>query len=210
MLGEETASLQILPAPLTLTLSPGPAINRIEDFTVTAAATDGRALRQVDFYINGQFFAGENVAPFSFVSRASGSSARPDRFGRHELYVQATDVNGNVLTATRDLYVLTNTCNVLLGTADGSGNHDTALAGPHTVIQGQLVVQGLCSSQTVQQIEFYVDTVPQTTDVVGPYGVAISTAPFALGPHTVSITARLAGGAVADHSIPIEIVAPRP
>jgi PKD repeat protein len=213
LLGEESASIQILAAPLTLTLSPGAVIHRTEDLTVTAVATDGRALKQVDFYVNGDFIEGENIAPFSMSWRAGGSSPRPDRLGRHQLYVQATDLNGNVLTATRDLYMLTDICNVLLGTSKyGVSSHDTVLAGPHTVIQGQrFVVQGLCSaSQTVQQIEFYVDTAPQTTDVVGPYGTAISTASFALGPHTVSITARLAGGAVVNHSIPIEIVAPRP
>jgi PKD repeat protein len=212
-LGEASASVQILAAPLTLTFSPGPVVHRTEDLSVTVSATDGRALKQVDFYVNSQFSAGENMAPFSFVWVGSGQFARPDGLGRHQLYVQATDMQGNVLTATRDLYVLSDTCNVLLGTSKyGVSSHDTVLVGPHTVIQGQLLpVQGLCSaSQNVQQIEFYVNAVQQTIDVSAPYGLAISTASFAPGPYTVSITARLAGGGVVNHSIPIEIVAPRP
>lgn len=212
-LGEDRASIEILAAPLTLTFSPGMVVNRTEDLSVTAAATDGRALRQVSFYVNGEFRAGEQVAPYRLTLLGSGQFARPDRLGLHQLYVEATDMDGNVLTATRDLYVLSDICNVLVATSKYRvSSHDTVLVGPHTVIQGQLLpMQGLCSaSQNVQQIDFYVDAVLQVTDVSAPYGFAMTTASLQPGSHTVSITARFAGGGVANHSIPIEIVAPRP
>jgi PKD repeat protein len=211
-IGEHSVSVQIVAAPLTLSFSPGSVVSRTEGMTVTASATDGRALRQVDFFINGEFRAGENMAPYALSWPVSGSSPRPDRFGRQQLVVQATDLDGNVLAVKRDLYVLTQTCNVLVATSKYQvGSHDTVLAGPHTIVQGEwLTMQGLCSaSQSVQQIEFYVDGVRHVIDVSAPYGWILSTGDLAVGSHTVSIIARLAGGAVSSHAIPIEIVAPR-
>jgi PKD repeat protein len=213
VIGEDSVSIQILAAPLTLTFSPGTVVQRTEDLTVTVSATDGRALKQVDFYFDGIFRAGENMAPFQFTWPAGGSSRRPDVLGRRLLVVQATDSNGNVLTATRDLYVLTQTCNVLLATSQFEvSSPDTVLVAPHAIVQGQpLVVHGLCSaSQSVTQIDVLIDGVQQSSDTIAPYGWALGTSSLAPGTHTLAIRALLAGGTQSNHSMTFEVLAPLP
>ena len=210
-IGEDSVTIQIIAPPLTLTISPGTVVQRTEDVTITASATDGRALRQVDFFIDGSFRAGEQVAPFQFVWRASAASPRPDGFGRHLLVVQATDLNGNVLTATRDLYVLTQTCNVLVATSQFmDSSFDTVLVAPHTIVQGQtLIAQGLCTaSQTVTQIDVFIDGVQAGSDVIAPYGWPLATSSLTPGSHTLAIRALFPNGTQSNHSTTFEVVAP--
>jgi hypothetical protein len=146
-----------------------------------------------------------NVAPFP-MTWAAGNA-----LGRHVLVVQATDMADNVLTATRDLHVLTQACNVFLGTGRYfTSSHDTVNVSTLTVVQGQPVaVHGVCASgESVQQVEFYIDGASITWDQIAPYGAVIETASLAPGTHSVSIIGRLAGGASSTHAITLEVLAP--
>src|SRR3954462_11332458 len=134
--------------------------------------------------------------------------------GQHTLRVVATDTVGNVLTATRQFYLNTRTCNVLIGTRMYRASNDHAvLIGPSSIRQGEpIVVEGICSVWSpVQQMEFYLDGVLQSTDTSAPtYTWTLNTSGLAVGNHTIGITGRLSPSGVSNHSIPIEILPPSP
>jgi hypothetical protein len=193
---------------LTVTLSPGGVILPDETITFSAAFTDGRPVKQIDFYVDGAFKAGTIVAPYQFPWTPGNAASS---YGRHTLFVQATDANGNVLTTTRDLLVQPRTCSLFLGLSRyivGSG--DTVYVMPHRIAQGQRVnVQSACSSwMTVNQLEFYLDGALLSTDTTAPYTWTLDTSGLALGTHTLATKGRLAGGAESNDSVTIEIVAP--
>jgi hypothetical protein len=196
---------------LTVAFSPGAVAAKGELVTISAAAGDGRELKQVDFFIDGQFRTGDILAPYEVLWQTNDPWGKPEPFGRHTLLVQATDTAGNILTATRDLYRLSQACNVLVGGGRYRvGSNDQIYLAPNIVRQGQRVsVQGLCSAkETVQQVEFYLDGALQSTDTAAPYTWTLDTTAVPLGVHTVSITGRLGGTVVSNHSASIEVVAP--
>jgi hypothetical protein len=206
-----SATVAVTAPSMAITFAPGPVIARGETLAIAAAADDGRTLKQVDFFINGQFRGGAVLAPFESAWQGNDPWGQPEPFGRQTLLVQATDTAGNVLTGTRDIYLLTQPCNVFVGTGRYRvGNHDTAFAGPNTVRQGDKVtVEGLCSAQqNVQQMEFYLDGALQSTNTGSPYLWTLSTASLSLGTHTIAITGRLGASQQSSHSVAIEIVAP--
>jgi len=207
-----SVSLDVTAAPLTLSFTPGPIVMRSDRMTVSATATDGRALRQVDFYVDGMFLRGETQSPFELQWNTTSA----DRHGRHTLVVLATDAAGNVLSATRDVYLTTRTCNVLMASSKYLvGSHDTVFAGPHSIPQGQLVtVQGVCAVP-VQRMEFYLDDspTPQSIDSTGPtFTWTFPTSPataFAVDSvHKIAIKGVLSPTGESNHSIMFEIIAP--
>jgi hypothetical protein len=208
--GSASASTTIsVTAPaLALTLSPGAVILPDETITFAASVTDGRALKQVDFYVDGAFKAGTIVPPYQYPWTPGNAASS---YGRHTLLVQATDTNGNILTATRDLLVQPRSCSILLGLSRyRTGSGDAVYVNPHRIAQGQPVtVQSTCSSwMTVNQLEFYLDGALQSTDTTAPYTWTLGTSGLALGTHTLATKGRLAGGAESNDSVTIEIVAP--
>jgi len=202
----QTFTVQVAAGPLTVAFSPGPVVMRGDAMTISASATDGRALAQVDFYVDGDFQRGETVLPFEFSWNTMIAN------GQHTLRVVATDTVGNVLTATRQFYLNTRTCNVLIGTRMYRASNDHAvLIGPSSIRQGEpIVIEGICSAWSpVQQMEFYLDGVLQSTDTSAPtYTWTLNTSGLAVGNHTIGITGRLSPSGVSNHSIPIEILAP--
>jgi hypothetical protein len=204
----QSASLEVTAAPLTLSFAPGPIAMQSDRMTVTAAATDGRALKQVDFYVDGVFMRGENAAPYEL----QWNTTTADRHGRHTLTVMATDTAGATLTATRDLYLTTRTCNVLIGTTKHlPESHDTVYVAPHTIPRGQLVpVRGVCGPP-LQRMEFFLDgaTTPSSTDTTGPtYTWTLDTTGLANGEHVIAIKGVISPSGESNHSIKIEIVDP--
>jgi Bacterial Ig domain len=179
---------------------------RGDGMTVSAAATDGRALAQVDFYVDGDFQRGEAVPPFELGWNTMIAN------GQHVLRVVATDTAGHTFETTRQFYLNTRTCNVLIGTRMyRTSNEHTVQIGPSSIRQGELVsVEGICSAWSpVQQMEFYLDGVLQSTDTTAPtYIWTLNTSGLAVGNHTIGITGRLSPSGVSNHSIAIEILAP--
>jgi hypothetical protein len=203
-----STTISVTAPPLAMTLSPGPTVLPDETITLTAAATDGRTLRQVDFYVDGAFKAGVTVAPYQYPWNPGNVASS---YGRHALLVQAIDTNGNVLIATRDLYVQPRNCSLFLGLSRYVvGSDDTVYVMPHRVAQGQRVnVQSACSSwATVSQVEFYLDGALRSTDTAPPYTWTLDTSGLALGTHTLATKGRLPAGAETNDSVTIEIVAP--
>jgi PKD repeat protein len=206
----DSVNIQVLPAPLVLNISPGPVVVLGETVNFTAAAADGRAFRQVDFYLDGYFRQGQNVAPFEWIWNGS-EGARVDAFGRHTLVVQGTDLNGNVLSAKRELYALTQACNALADTSRYQvGAHDTVATGAIAVRQGEiLTVHGVCSAtRNVQRVQFFVDGVSLGNDAIAPYGWPVATSGLAVGQHTLSIKGVFADGTESNHAISFEVAAP--
>jgi hypothetical protein len=209
--GSASAAVTVTAPDVAISFSPGSVISKGETVTVGAAAGDGRALSQVDFYINGQIRAGAVAAPYESAWQGNDPWGGPEPFGRQTLLVQATDTAGNVLSGTRELYLLTQTCNVLLGSGKYRvGRNDEIYLAPNTFRQGQRIpIQGLCSSSaSVQQMEFYLDNTLQTTDTTGPYNWLLDTTGLTLGAHTVAIKGKLGGTLESNHSLTIEVVAP--
>ncbi|MFL5309866.1 MAG: Ig-like domain-containing protein [Myxococcales bacterium] len=201
-----TLTVQVAGGPLNLIFKPGAVVMRGDALTVDAVAADGRALKQVDFSVDGEFQRGETVSPFELIADTNIAA------GRHTLLVQATDTAGNVLTATREIYLNTRTCNVLVSTRMYRASSQEAVkVGPLTIRQGDpIAVEGICSGwNPVQQMEFYLDGVLQSTDTTAPtYVWTLKTSSLAVGNHTIGITGRLSPSGVSNHSITIEIAAP--
>ncbi len=203
-----TTTFDVTAPALAVTLSPGSVILPDETITFSAAFTDGRPVRQIDFLVDGAFKAGTIAPPYQFPWTPGNVASS---YGRHTLLVQATDTNGNVVTVTRDLLVQPRSCSLLLGLSRYIvGNNDTVYVMPHRVAQGQPVtVQSTCSStMTVSQVEFYLDGALVSTDTTAPYTWTLGTSGLALGTHTLATKGRLAGGAETNDSVTIEIVAP--
>ncbi len=211
----DSANVEIVAAPLTVTVSNGPVSAPLspaasfmwnDKVTFTATATDGRAFKQVDFFFDGALVQGVIVSPYQYVWGPSSVRA----YGRHVLQVRGTDLNGNVLTAQRDVYLTSRTCNVLVGTSKYVvANEDTVYAAPHLIAQGQpLNVLGLCNFYAgIQQVQFYLDGILQSTDAVAPYTWTLDTTALAVGTHTIAIKGLLPGGE-SNHSATIEIESP--
>jgi hypothetical protein len=209
--GSASTSITVAAPAMAISFSPGSVISKGETLTVGAAAGDSRALSQVDFYINGQFRTGAVAAPYETAWQGNDPWGGPEPFGRQTLLVQATDTAGNVLTGTREIYLLTQTCNVLLGSGKYRvGRNDEIYLAPNTFRQGQRIpLQGLCSSSaSVQQMEFYLDNALQTTDTTAPYNWLLDTSGLTVGAHTVAIKGKLGGTLESSHSLTIEVVAP--
>ena len=100
---------------VSMTFAPGPVSKTGETLTLAAKAFDNRQLKQVDFFIDGDYRDGDTASDVtgSFnLSRTPGAAG----LGRHTLLVQATDINNNPLSATRELFVTPNVCGLVLAT----------------------------------------------------------------------------------------------
>src|SRR5581483_391098 len=129
-----TVSVDASGSPVTLTLTPGSGVvhRSTEHVDITAAASDGRAFTRVEFYVDGVLKFTDTSGPFQYSWQSAAEA-----YGYHTLTVKATDAAGNVLTATQNLYALTRTCNVFLGSKNVFTDPSTVYVSTNTVAQGQ-------------------------------------------------------------------------
>ena len=202
-----STSLTVAAPILALSFSPGTTILPDEQTTITASLTDGRQVKQIDFWIDGAFKQGTIVPPYQYPWTTSGADV-----GRHTLLVQATDTAGNVLSTTRDLLVIPHTCSVLVGlTRYHQASSDTIYVMPHRVAQGQRVsVRGKCDDWvSITRLEFYLNGVLQSTSTAAPYVWSLDTSALTAGQtYTIATKGYLTNGLVSNDSVTIEILSP--
>jgi PKD repeat protein len=189
------------PQALALIASPSAAVARGETLALAAAASDGRALQSVDFYLDGVFRLTSSGTPLQYVATTAAENP-----GYHTLFARATDTAGNYLTGATSLYLLSGACNIFVGTHNAFSTGASLSVSTNVVRQGQVVpVQGLCSgTQSVAKMEFYLDDALQSTVNAPPFAWSLDTSSLAAGSHTLKLIGYLAQG-TATHAIALEI-----
>jgi hypothetical protein len=123
----------------TVTLSaPSGTVNRT--VTLTANATDNRAVTQVEFLVDGTVVNTDTSAPYSFDLNTSGLAD-----GAHQATARATDEAGNVTTSTA---VTLNVLNNLSFNVALSGDQENPATGSAATGEGQLQVNLLTGAAT--------------------------------------------------------------
>jgi len=207
---DAAASVTLATSQLAVAMNPGPVVKFGETVTLGAKAFDGRQLKQVDFYIDGDYRDGV-IAPDATGSFNLSWTPRPAGIGRHTLLVQAMDINNNPLTATRELFATPNVCGIVLASNGyAAKSNDAVYLLPQRVPLGRRVaVQGLCSaSSAVTKVEFYRDGVLQATDTSAPYAWTFDTSGLTAGSQYMLMTRAYVGGTTFDDSLVVEIVGP--
>jgi hypothetical protein len=208
--GQSSASrtIDVQTPTLSVDLTPGPVVLYDEKITFSAAVTDGRQVKQVDFWLDGTFKAGTIAPPYEFTWTPSGLAD----LGRHTMLIQATDAGGNVISTTRDVLLTPHTCSVELGNSRyRQAGFDTVQAGTQKVVQGTRVsVRSECSGWfSINRLEFYLNGTLQSTSTDAPYAWSVDTGALTVGQtYTISTKGYLTNGLVSNDAVTIEIVAP--
>ena len=209
---DSPVSVTVTAPALTVSMTPSPTVMYDEPITIGANATDGRTLKQVDFFVDGNFMTTLTVPNGSNVFQYPWTAGSASGVGHHTLLVQATDTNNNVLTATRELMATPRTCNLLLGSRRYTvASNDAVYVLPHRVAQGQrITVQGVCSGwATMTRLEFYLNGTLQVSDTSAPFTWTLDTSGLAVGSvNTIATRGVLSNGAVSNDSLTVEIIAP--
>jgi hypothetical protein len=154
--------------------------------TVTANASASAGVSRVAFYVNNVPQAADTIAPYSFnwdtTTVANGS---------YTLTAKATDTAGTVGSSSN----VTVTVN----------NNKTAPTVSLTSPSGASTVSGTVAVTTststgVSRVEFYVNSVLQTTSTSSPYTYSWNTAALASGSYTLSAKAYDAAGSAGTSS----------
>jgi hypothetical protein len=195
---------------MTITFNPGPVVRAGETLAFAARAFDNRQLKQVDFYLDGNYRDGIIAPDTAGAFDLSWTSANA-AIGRHTLLVQATDINNAVLTGSRQIFVTPNVCGLAVpSNLYGTKSNDAVFLLPRRLPLGQRIpVQGLCSATTaITKVEFYRDGVLQSTSTSAPYAWTFDTTGLTAGAQ-YTLTARAYIGATTfDDSLVVEIVGP--
>jgi hypothetical protein len=205
-------SVNVIPSTVTVAFNPGPVIKNGETVTFGAKLFDSRPLKQVDFYIDGDYRDGI-IAPDATGNFNLQWTPGAAGIGRHTLLIQATDANtpSNVFSSTRELFVTPNVCGLVLASNRYAvKSNDAVFLLPHRVPLGQRVpVQGMCSaSSAITKVEFYRDGVLQATDTSAPYLWTFDTSGLTAGAQYTLTARAYIGTTTFDDSLVIEIVGP--
>lgn len=207
---DATKSVTVTQSTVSITFAPGPVVKTGETLTLGAKAFDNRQLKQVDFFIDGDYRDGviaSDVTGSFNLSWTPGAAG----LGRHTLLVQATDINNNPLSATRELFVTPNVCGLVLATnVYAAKSNDAVYLLPQRLPLGRRVpVQGVCSgSSAITKVEFYRDGVLQATDTSAPYTWTFDTSGLTPGSTYTLMTRAYVGTTTFDDSLVVEIVGP--
>jgi hypothetical protein len=207
---DATKSVTLTQSSVSITFAPGPVVKTGETLTLGAKAFDNRQLKQVDFFIDGDYRDGviaSDVTGSFNLSWTPGAAG----LGRHTLLVQATDINNNPLSATRELFVTPNVCGLVLATnVYAAKSNDAVYLLPQRLPLGRRVpVQGVCSgSSAITKVEFYRDGVLQATDTSAPYTWTFDTSGLTPGSTYTLMTRAYVGTTTFDDSLVVEIVGP--
>lgn len=207
---DAATTLTVNASPMAITFNPGPVVRTGETLAFGARAADGRQLKQVDFYVDGNYrdgiIAADAAGAFD-LSWGTTSAA----IGRHTLLVQATDVNNAVLSASREIFVTPNVCGLVLASSlYAAKSNDAVYLLPRRLPLGQRVpLQGVCSaSSAITKVEFYRDGVLQSTSTGAPYTWTFDTTGLTAGAQYTLTARAYVGTNTFDDSLVVEIVGP--
>ncbi|WP_257450385.1 Ig-like domain-containing protein [Archangium lipolyticum] len=162
--------------------------------TVTANASDNRAVTKVEFLLNGKPLGTDTTEPWSIAwnTRSSGSN------GPMSLSARAHDAAGNVTTSA-----LTNV------TVDNDWSAPVlSLTAPaaNAIVSGTIQVTATATdNRAVTRVEFFVNSVPILTQTSGPYGFAWDTTLFEEGTKLLEARAYDAAGYIAWASVVVTV-----
>jgi PKD repeat protein len=205
---DATQSVTVTASTVAIAFNPGPVIRAGETLTLGAKAFDGRPLKQVDFFIDGDYRDGV-IAPDTAGSFNLSWTPGAAGIGRHTLLVQATDINNNVLSSTRELFAAANVCGLVLANNGYAAKSNDAvyLLPPRLPLGRRVPVQGVCSAASaITKVEFYRDGVLQATDTGAPYTWTFDTSGLTAGAQYTLTTRAYVGTATFDDSLVVEIV----
>ena len=163
----------------------GSTLSSAANVGVTAA--DNASVTAVDLYVNGNYYASDTAAPYSFfldtTSLANGS---------HALQARATDGAGN---AGSSATVTVNVSNVVDTTPP-----TVAVTSVAKLVKGSNTTLNVNVSATdnvgVSKVELYVDGARVSTLSAPPYGFALNIRSYAAGTHSLQAKAYDAQGNV--------------
>jgi RHS repeat-associated protein len=164
-------------APTVSVSSPGPgAVVSGRSVTLTAAATDDRFVRQVQFTVDGSPAGTTSAVPWS-VSWDSTTAAN----GSHTITATATDDAGNAASSSQAVTVANFTPPTVSLTAPAP---NSTVSGPVTVSANASAAAGL------SRVELYVDDIRLTTLTSAPYSFSWNTLDGTVYDGSHSLTAR--------------------
>ena len=172
-------------APSVSLTSPAQGANLSGSVTLAAAASDNVAVANVQFFVDGAPFGGEDTAaPYEIAWNTATVSD-----GSHTVMARARDAAGNTQTSA--------IVNVTVSNADATPP-TVAITSPGsgaTVFGVASIMANASDNTTVAGVQFFVDDVPLgAEDTSAPYSVNWDTAGVANGSHALTARARDGAG----------------
>ncbi|MBJ6762485.1 M4 family metallopeptidase [Myxococcaceae bacterium JPH2] len=165
------------------------------NISITAGATDNVWVSQVDVYVDGTLVRSQQNPPGPFTV---AYDTRGLTNGDHTVEVRATDVAGNVGTASQTFGIYNSTI---------QDTQDPTVTGSVSGTHGVVTLAATASDDTgVTEVEFYVDNLYRGRSVTAPYVVPFDLSTVAYGTHTLTVRAYDAYGHEAVHSVAFERV----
>jgi subtilisin family serine protease len=164
---DNTAPTAALTAPAAGAVVGGSAV------TLSASASDGAGVRQVDFYLdNGILLGSDTTAPYSVNWNTTTAAS-----DTHALYVVATDTLGNSATSASVNVTVDNAPPVVSLSAPANGA---------TVRATVAVAASAADNVAVQRVDFYRDAnVLIGSDTTAPYQINWDSTTVSAGTHTL-------------------------
>lgn len=157
--------------------------------SVGITASDNVAVTRVDMYVDGQYYASDNTAPFGFswdTTQVSNAS--------HSLSVIAYDAAGNSRTSSG----VTVTVNNTIGSSDTQPPLVVISTLATTAVGGGKLSVTVSATDNVGivKVELYIDGALVATDSAAPYSFSVNTRKFSSGSHTLQAKASDPSGNV--------------
>jgi hypothetical protein len=151
---------------------------------VTASASDNVGVTKVEFYLDSVLQSTSTVSPYQWSWNTTTAAN-----GAHVLSSKAYDAAGNIGTSTNVNVTVSNVVDTTPPTTS-----ITSPANGATVSGTTLVTASASDNVGVTKVEFYLDSLLQSTSTVSPYQWSWNTTTAANGAHALSSKAYDAAG----------------
>jgi hypothetical protein len=172
-------------APTVSLSAPSAGATLVGTATISADATDDRAITRVDFYDGTRLLASNSALPFSYAWNTAAEATGP-----HTLSAKAYDAAGNVGTSAQ----------VVVTVVRDTTPPSVSLTAPTdgATLMGSVTLSADATDDIgVSKVEFLLDGSLLATDTTAPYSSSWNTKSAANGSHTLSVRATDSSGNVA-------------
>ena len=159
-------------------------------FTASAATTKG-TISKVEFFEGATLLGTATTSPFS-ISLSTLSS------GSHIITAKATDSNGSTAAST-SIAIKVNS-SVVTSVITAPSNNASSVTGSSI----NVTASASTTNGTISKIEFYVDNIISSTDIISPYQYSTGTN-LSIGSHIISIKAYDSNNSFDSQSISVTI-----